>query len=432
MRLNIFRDALKLDPLDCFPNAAYPPMWDNVELMLRRSPARDTKWFPRTVRFIAFLKTAATGLFQVSALSVCQKPKHYFFGLTHNQRASLSPVVDEMNAYRIDSAALFSSTDIQPIIKKSSLWALPYLVPLLIRMVKEKGYRKRSFRWAFDDYWRAYGLYVAFRLWLGKHQPETVVVSNDHSLVPCVLNKAAQDEGIPTFYIQHACVTEKFPPLKVDFALLEGADAMEKYAAVSDGSTKIQLIGIPKFDAFSKLTNHSDRCHSIGICFSLADNLDRCVELLEGLAGFKDLQTIVRPHMGMSDKAKNKFVELCQRYGFDYSKHQDEHSFDFLQRIDVLVSGTSAIALEAVLLNVTSLNYVLNPESPDWYGFIKNGLTRSTDSIEEIRAWISELLVHRPNVIAQAKKYCASIDTDYHGRSSMVAGDIIRNGGIVD
>ena len=425
MTRDIFWAATKLDPLDCYPNASYPPMWDNVELSLRKSKSRNAKYFPRCLRFLAFITTAVKSSLSFFHVPLECHADHVFYGLTHNQRTSLQPVLDVMNDRDSGSSALFSSGDIKPLINKASVWAIPFFLPLVIRAFRETDYRKKSFRWALDDYWRAYGLYIVFRRWFRKNRPQSVIVSNDHSLVPCVINKAAQDEGIPTFYIQHACVTEKFPPLRMDFALLEGLDAKEKYSAVSDGKTETHLIGIPKFDAFSKRINTSTKCKSVGICFSLADDLDRSLELLNGMSEVDDIRFIVRPHMGMSSEAKQTFAAACTKFNFDYSTHESEQSFDFLDRIDVLISGTSAIALEAVMLNVTSLNYVLNLDISDWYGFIENGLTQSTDNIDKLKMTIEDLKTNRPEVRGLAERYCATISTAYAGRSSELAAEKI-------
>ena len=425
MTRDIFWAATKLDPIDCYPNASYPPMWDNVELSLRHSKTRNVKFFPRLLRVLAFLRVTFKSLLNFSHRPLKCKADHIFFGLTHNQKTSLKPIVDVMNHADGGSAELFSSGDIKRLMNNASLWAIPFFLPLLVRAFRETGYRKKSFRWALDDYWRAYGLYIVFRRWFHVNRPKSVVLSNDHTLVSCVINKAAQDEGISTFYVQHACVTEKFPPLKMDFALLEGIDAKEKYSAVSDGKTEIHLIGIPKFDAFAKKVNTSTKCKSIGVCFSLADDLDRSLELLNGLSGMDDIRFIVRPHLRMSSTAKDEFMAACTKHNFEYSRHENEHSFDFLGRIDVLISGTSSIALEAVMLNVTSLNYVLNTEISDWYGFIKNGLTQTTDDLGQLKSTIQDLKINRPNVLGLAQRYCATIGTDYAGRSSDLAAEKI-------
>ena len=426
---DILKDALTFDPLDCYPNASYPPMRDNLELALDKTKNRNTKLFPRTIRFVAFVRRLVVNLPSLLKSLDPIEAKHCFFGLTHNQRTSLKPVVTMLNESLDKSATLYSGEDVGSLIKASNFWATLYLPALLVRMLGEKGYRRKSFRWAFDEYWRAYGLYILFRCWFRKKRPETITVSNDHSLFPCVITKAAQDEGIPTFYLQHACVTEKFPPLRMDFALLDGVDALEKYSAVSSGETKIFLVGVPKFDAFAEKINHSTRCRSVGVCFSLADDLDRSLQLLKGLSALEGVEIIVRPHMGMSAEAKQAFENACKKYNYALSLHAEEHSFDFLSRIDVLISGTSAIALEAVLLNVTSLNYVLNTESSDWYGFVSNALTVSTESVDELRAWIEDLKQNRPNIQLRAQRYCATISTDYAGRSSELAAEIIGSGG---
>ena len=104
-------------------------------------------------------------------------------------------------------------------------------------------------------------------------------------------------------------------------------------------------------------------------------------------------------------------------------------TFELLEKNDVLISGLSAITLDAVVLNVTSLNFMLNPEPPDWYGFVEQRLTKSTGQIDELLGWISALTVRRPPVRHLAKRYSASIGSPLDSQSSKVAADFIGSSG---
>ena len=429
MNLDIFRDAAKLDPLDLFPNSSYEPMWVNYELTMRRSRFKNVQFFPRLTRFAVFFINLFWNLFRRSPKSSIQRQKHLMFALTRNQVAAIEPVLAGINNENSDSAVLISSAEMNWTTARSFFYAIPFLFHVVVRALREKGHRGRSFRWALDEYWRTYGLYVVVRRWLRQCDAKTVTVSNDHSLLPCVIVKAAQDEGVDTFYIQHACVTNRFPPLRVDYALLDGLDAHEKYSVVDQNRTTVCLIGVPKFDAYADDINHSETANSIGVCFSLADKTDRCLELLNGLASLGSTKISVRPHMGMEASQKQAFKEACEKHNYSFSSHADEPSFEFLKKNDILISGSSAIALEAVMLNVTSLNFVLNPESPDWYGFVEQGLTKSTDQIDELLGWISALTVRRPPVRHLANRYSASIGSPLDSQSSKVAADFIGSSG---
>ena len=423
--LSLLRDALRLDPLEMYPNAAYEPMRANCELMVRKNRLRDTPWFPRTVRAIAFLRTCVSAILGSKKFPVANPGSHVLVGLTKNQVTALQPV-EESLANDFSCATTFvRSSDFAGLSNTATLAALPFFPMLVWRMLTSRGYRFRSFRWALDDYWRSYGIYVAIRHWLRRNAVRSITVSNDHLLLPCLIVQAAQDENVPTFYLQHACVPAWFPPLRVDHALLDGEDAFRKYEVADPSRTRCYLIGIPKFDKYIHCINQNPRVDAIGICFSLADEEDRCVELLQSITRFADRKLIARPHMGMSDAIKDRLRGICDAEGIEFSQHGEESAFDFLSRIDLLISGTSAIALEAALINVTALNYVLCRDTPDWYGFIENGLTRSTDSIEELLGWIEAQLDRRDDVRTLAKRYAASVETASDGRSAEIAADLI-------
>ena len=66
---------------------------------------------------------------------------------------------------------------------------------------------------------------------LSKTKPKLVIVSNDHSLNCRSLRLAAQILGIRTLYIQHASISNIFPPLEFDYALLDGLVSYKKYVS---------------------------------------------------------------------------------------------------------------------------------------------------------------------------------------------------------
>jgi hypothetical protein len=407
-------------------------MENNFRLALKKSKWRDVELFPKTLRLLVYLQRLFVwgGRMQWYTPAIEASTAHFFFALTPNQVDAVTPVADQVNYEVAGSGRLFTIEDMVWVQFVSRICSLPFLPLLVIRYLGERGYRKCSFNYAIDEYWQAYGLYLILRIWLRRlPQLKTVTVSNDHNLLPCAIVAAAKAEGISTFYIQHACVTDRFPPLRVANALLDGRDANEKYESHGDSPVSRFLVGMPKFDNYNQAINRSDCAKAIGICFSVADSPQKCTELIEGLLELNSLSFVVRPHMGMPHGFIERLRQFCKEKSIGFSEHGVVHAFDFLSSIDVLISGTSSIALEAALLNITPLNYVLCAENPDWYGFVARGLVRSTDSLQELRCWVSELQKSRPPVRELAKFYCSSVGTRADGKSSRVAADLILSNG---
>lgn len=254
-----------------------------------------------------------------------------------------------------------------------------------------------------------------------------MVVSNDHRSFPCVLTEAARAEGIPTFYVQHASVTDRFPPLRVDYALLDGRDALEKYAGAGPTDTTALLIGMTKQDAHAMKGRVRSTFESLGICLSKADTFELTQELLEGLSKIRgDLSVTVRTHPAVVPQDLKPILELCKKYGYDHSG-KAEIAFDFLGRMDAIISGVSGISLEAALQNVVPISYPLNTGNNDWYGFLEHGLCEACHNFQELETCLDNLRLNCPDVRQRAKWYCATIGTKYEGRSSYLAAELISS-----
>lgn len=307
------------------------------------------------------------------------------------------------------------------------LLSLLFLPLLLVRFLQARGYRRKSFRIAFDAYLETYGYYVVCRLLLRSCSPGAVVVSNDHTYSNRVLCAAAHTEGILTFYIQHASVTKNFPPLFFDYALLEGEDAMRKYIRSGSTQTRVFLVGTPKFDAYYASINRSYQLQTIGICTTEYDSLDAMASLCLLLrTNLSDLHVVLRPHPG--DQRFDEWESLTERVGVSFSNSREEISFRFLQKVDVVVAGETNILLEGALLNVYPIYYDYENIQFDFYGFLRNGLvdTRHTRP-DELLAILRSLMTGRPDSRQRAKYYCETVDTIYDGHSAELAVQVIED-----
>ncbi|WP_146129825.1 hypothetical protein [Flagellimonas meridianipacifica] len=243
--------------------------------------------------------------------------------------------------------------------------------------------------------------------------------TNDHEIAPRALLLAAKKLNITSYYVQHASVSKYFPPLKFDYALLEGQDAKNKYLAIGKTNTKISLIGMPKLDKYVQWMNTKSKIESIGIAYNAMDNINLVKELINQLTGtFPDLKFVIRPHP--SDKRTLKIQKV------HLSNSRVENSFEFLNRIDALIASDSSIHLEAVLLNVFSMSYNFNDNRfLDYYGFVQNNLINHYSGKTNLIKKINSLRSNKPHVQNKAKYYNAAIESDFYGSSSSKAADII-------
>lgn len=354
-----------------------------------------------------------------------------FVSTTVNQRMALLSIVDQMT-----EASWVNILQPKPYhlpLLFAYLIALPFLPLVIIKFLQAKGERREAFYYVGDYYWFAYGYYTLVRLLLRRNTPKAVVVSNDHIMWLRAFIKAAQDENIPTVYLQHASVTKRFPPLDFDYALLEGADALEKYASIGSSRTKVFLTGMAKFDAYFNSLNDNDRLQSLGICTNPLDSFEAVKALSDYLKeSFPDLNVILRPHP--RDDRYKSWEKLAYAHDWQFSNGREESSFEFLKRINANIAGDSNIHLEGVLLNVFPIYYVFGGPKKDVYGFHQNGLVEFFESPEAVKEKLSELIVSISPVRSRSLLYNASVGTKYDGRSTaltcMLISQIANNSSV--
>ncbi|MBS2100778.1 glycosyltransferase family protein [Carboxylicivirga linearis] len=285
-----------------------------------------------------------------------------------------------------------------------------YLIIMLIFNDKRKAY------WdCFDVYFQVIGLFQIFRISLKKASPGLLVFSNDHSMASRSLLMAAKSLGIKTAYIQHASVSQYFPPLKFDVALLEGKDAYEKYKAVGKIESKIQLVGMPKFDKYSGVINRNNKIESIGICYNIGDSIEEVSKLIDMLQSLNEgIKIKLRPH-----PADSRSVNI--KYKIDVCDSKRVNSFEFLQQVDCIIVGNSSIILEAALLNVLPLYFKpIVKGKYDYYGFLKNNIAVSVSNNEELKSLLFQYKNNKPNVFDNTKYYNEIVGTEDYGFSSVL------------
>lgn len=297
------------------------------------------------------------------------------------------------------------------------LWRFPKLWRFF-----RKNYKQDAIQFG-DFLFNCVGLYEVAYKYLDKHKPNCVVLANDHSERQRALLNAAQRLNIPVIYIQHASITHFMPPLDFDLSLLEGQDALDKYKELGEIKGKVEFVGMPKFDKYIQFRKTSRQITNIGCCTNLLDNQNEIENTLKQLSkSFPKCQINFRPH----PNDKRSFA-LPDAIGLSTKA---ETSFDFIQRQDVLIAGTSSIHLEAILLNVNSIYFeitALEDNLKDAYGYVKNGLIEQAANMHDLIEKIDYLQQHNPPVFQKAKYYNAVVGTEYEGKSGTLAAQYIRS-----
>ena len=282
-------------------------------------------------------------------------------------------------------------------------------------LTKNSSISLRYFNFLFE----VIGLYEISEMILKKYKPRAIVFANDHLFKHRALLLAAKSQNIQTCYIQHASVSNLFPPLSFDLSMLEGLDSLKKYEECGESDSIIKLVGMPKFDDYINYKRKPEKdIKTIGIAINPSDDHNEVFMLIEELnKNLSSHKILLRPH------PKDFRLLRSSKIRFEYSDSKSETAFDFLTGIDLLISGGSSIHLEAALLHIPCIMYGFNHEKEitDSYGYLRNGLVQKAENPETVIQLIKENNIKID--IDKLRYYNAVLDTKWEGKSK----DLITN-----
>lgn len=220
---------------------------------------------------------------------------------------------------------------------------------------------------------RQFNLYVgAFYSYLvaftsaGAIWPRALVIANDHSPVQVALSTVLKGLGIPRIYLQHAEVSEAFPPLDFEHSVLRNERSLETYAAIADvrGATYVipRSGDLPRNEALGRPLDEPVTV----VIYPTARILgDQTRLLVDKLLGNPLVDVVaVKEH-------PNAFPRLANFV-------QDDR-LRFLEHIPAAphaaVVGNSSIAVELISQGIPVYqNFDFDPVDRDYYGFVREGL----------------------------------------------------------
>lgn len=315
-------------------------------------------------------------------------PAHYkgivFFGVSINNQRSLDPIANHLDK----DEYLYLRNHKTDVHKRRAYWlALPYL-PNLIKTYRTADAKTKPFiKKYFTRLWTTYGYYQLAKEYLEHYKIKVLVLSSDQGEFHRCLLMNARQTGTKTIYVQHASVAKGFPKLIASYSFLDGRESLEKYLYAGQPEGEVYLSGGVRFDPIFQKHEPKKReqTHSIGIAINMLDDFNQ-VKSLCHLLSQKGFELVLRPHprYGAID------IPWLKENNIGFSDPKAESSFDFINRIDLMVSNESSIHLDAALMRCPSIvyNFSNNPVL-DYYSYIKSGLTRLAENEEQLVEMVS-------------------------------------------
>lgn len=338
---------------------------------------------------------------------------------TVNQESSLRPLIErladaqtvslrgEAPQYKLDHTQLESL-------------ALKHKQDLISAWFFMKPTDRAIFRKRYYALFRILGLYQ----WIdGEIAAQTdhlkrIIVANDHAGISQIALTAGRRRGIETVYVQHASVSDRFPPLHASIALLDGQDARDKYAAAGPSDTKVHLVGSAKYDAYLSDPQISVLGEKVAICIGHVDVDHADFKALCTALDKNQTPFCIRFHPAVGDEIRKSYAA----HGWEISQPETESALDLIVRCHTIVSADSNILLEAILLHRRPIYLSHSQRIFDYYGFLKNGVVeRATYNWREVLDLLEKPFTAEPFRRA-AKVYQDTLYTDFEGRS----GELMR------
>ena len=311
--------------------------------------------------------------------------------------------------------------------------------PLYRKLKREK--REVEISWHFSAFCQAYIFVPYFLEVLPKLQPGLVVMSNDHNVNNRSLRLAAEMLGIKTLYMQHASVSEIFPPLEFDYALLDGKLAHQVYLhcyEIQKGTNprieknvancQVVLTGQKKPVVQVKQDTQLDGVQ-IGLAVNQIDDFHCVQALLDHLAPMQ-LKCIVRTHPFQNPV----FLEQLQSYMQDkawlsWSNSREQPLADYFANVNTLIAGNTSIHLEAALAGLPTFYYEMSDKvhRPDYYGYVKNGVSNRLDqgfSFESLKSNVDN--AHSAERHEAIKNYSETYGTPWQNREGELSAWVIE------
>lgn len=223
--------------------------------------------------------------------------------------------------------------------------------------------------------------------------PESVKVlciASDHAPICQALLFLAAKSGRETCYIQHAPVTEYFPPLAYDLAILYDKASAKAYegAARRTGTTaSSRIVYLPPFPREFEPPLLSTPPYVVGICLSFLPQVPRLAAQIDEMAAHASVNGIIlRKHprctLDLSHLTRHPLVSL---------QPKGETADTFFDQVDVVLVPNSGVAIEALHRGRPTFFTPGADDIPDdYYGFVANGI------LPEFRA---ELLDDRDSLL---------------------------------
>lgn len=220
-----------------------------------------------------------------------------------------------------------------------------------------------------------------------------LVLADDQNPVARALLYVSRYTDVKTIYIQHAGVSNIFPPLDFDFALLDGEYSENVYSGISKvtntlSKTKVLHFGATRYEKFYEVAkdNIESKINHVIVAINKADNINEVEELCQSLSNY-GFYVGIKPHPAMKIPDELKKFRIID----------DNNLINCKKSFGIVIAGNSNVLLDAAMLGFLPLYTSKLSEPYDYCGFVKNRVAYDIADID-IRKLLSAKTFNLPSL----------------------------------
>lgn len=197
-----------------------------------------------------------------------------------------------------------------------------------------------------------------------KGNGKIVIIANDHSIYNLFVINWCKLNEVETMYIQHAPVSDKFPPLRCNYNVLFSKSSEDHYSKASPIRVKYEIFSdfrLIKFLGVGRV--NSVKNNTILVCTNQLDSISKVRKFVDYLVK-EDFEITIRKHP--LDRRK---WDLVSNEVSNNSLEED------LSNHNIILCNETALFIEAAVCKKLAYKCKFS-EFFDNYGFIKNGFIR--------------------------------------------------------
>lgn len=193
-------------------------------------------------------------------------------------------------------------------------------------------------------------------------RPLLAIVANDHSPTPVAFSMAMKAFSVPRLYIQHAEVSNSFPPLDFEYSILRNAVSRRIYEEIEPTRGDVFVISrFPEAFIYPKDLSKEDVKQSVVLYTTGRVEIEGFRLVLERLRANPNISSIyVKPHPNQAAVEWPSGLTVLDVIP------------DFPH---IAVVANSSVVIELLHQGIPVFqNFDFDPVAADYYGFVKNGV----------------------------------------------------------